>query len=67
MVTNILYLRVVILVLGLDGFDGAVGGVDEADGAAEQLRAVAEHQPEDNEGRDTCCEQEVVLKVGHEL
>ena len=60
------YLSVVVLVLGLDGLDGAEGGVDEADGAAQQLGCVAEHQPEDNEGGDTCSEQEVVLKVGHE-
>ena len=60
------YLSVVVLVLGLDGLDGAEGGVDEADGAAQQLGCVAEHQPEDNEGGDTCSEHEVVLKVGHE-
>ena len=38
-------LHVIVLLLGLDGLDGAVGGVDKANPVAQQLSTVAEHQP----------------------
>jgi len=47
-------LDVVVLVSGLDGLDGAVGGIDEADAVAEELSAVTEHQPEREKRHDAC-------------
>ncbi len=45
-------LRVVVLGRALQGLDGAVSRVDEADEVADELGAVAEHQPEGQEGHD---------------
>jgi len=55
-------LDVVVLVSGLDGLDGAVGGIDEADAVAEQLSAVTEHQPE-REKRHDACSVEIEKKI----
>jgi len=62
-----IHLGVVIFILGLDGFDGTVGRVYEADAVAEELGSVAEHEPEGDERDYACGEQKVVFKVRKEL
>ena len=46
-------LCVVLLVRGLQGLDGAVGGVQEPNAVAEQLGPEAEHQPQGGQTNQT--------------